>query len=123
MFLKHGAGVGKNFPTVLWGGVIFFLRIREGEGGALFFLPIDFAEPPSPPPPPAINNERSLTVLIHNDTSSLLRAKIHLALVLRSDGKSCQNSTANITSTNFHSFRQSCNRPESCEHTWMADAF
>ena len=34
-----------------------------GGGGALFFLPIDFAEPPPPTPLPAINNERSLTVL------------------------------------------------------------
>ena len=53
MFLKHGAGGrwAKIFHQCHegGGGGIFFPTYSRG--GALFFLPIDFAEPPRPPPP------------------------------------------------------------------------
>ena len=44
-----------------WGMAIFFPCILEG-GGALFFSPIDFAEPLLPPP--AINNKLSPLLFI-----------------------------------------------------------
>ena len=61
-------GGGPNFSNSVMqgeggrgGGGDFFFVPCILEVGALFFLPIDFAEPP-PHPPPSINNERSLKV-------------------------------------------------------------
>ena len=49
MFLLNVGGGGVQiFPTVFWGGR-FFSRVFS-RGGALYFSPIDFAEPPPPRP-------------------------------------------------------------------------
>ena len=65
MFLKHGGGGRKKFPTVSWGGGggggRFFSRVFARGVGALFFFAYRFCRT-THHPTPAINNERPLSI-------------------------------------------------------------